>query len=126
MLLSADSGRNVTKLLHANDFDRWRKRISDADYDKVVDAINSQIDDNEINTAGWMPGHDRTGTVYEPLYEACGKSVYQAGLFFGLIVFKILMDRTDAVWGFGRFEKDGIPIRSMTYFRTGIDPKTFK
>lgn len=57
-----------------------------------------------------------TGTVYEPIYEACGKNVSQSGLFFGLIVFYILMNREDKVWGFGRFEKDGKQIASMTYF----------
>lgn len=126
MLISVDSGIKVTQLPHSNDFDRWRKNLTDDDYEKVVNEINRQVDDNEINTAGWMPEHDWTGTVYEPLYIACGKSVSQAGQFFGLIVFKILMERTDAVWGFGRFEKNGDPIRSMTYFRTTIDPTTFQ
>jgi hypothetical protein len=37
-------------------------------------------------------------------------------MFFGLIVFNLLMNRQDKVWGFGRFEKDGKPIESMTYF----------
>ena len=35
---------------------------------------------------------------------------------FGLIVFDLLMNREDRVWGFGRFEKDGKQIASMTYF----------
>ena len=104
-----------------------RKMILDTQkrsYGKVVDAINQQVDANDVNTAGWMPGSDWTGTVYEPLYYACGKNEIQSGLFFGLIVFKVLMERTDYVWGFGRFEKDGVAIRSMTYFITDLDPKT--
>ena len=71
-----------------------------------------------------MPGNDWAGTVYEPLYYACGRNETQSGLFFGLIVFKVLMERTDYVWGFGRFEKDGVAIRSMTYFITDLDPNT--
>ena len=63
-----------------------------------------------------LPGHDWTGTVYEPIYEACGRNVSQSGLFFGIIVFNLLMNRDDKVWGFGRFEKDGKQIASMTYF----------
>ena len=101
-----------------------KKHISDADYDKIVEAINEQIDSHDVNTAGWIPGSDWTGTVYEPLYYACGRNETQAGLFFGLIVFKELMERTDYVWGFGRFEKDGVAIRSMTYFITDLDPKS--
>lgn len=125
MLMSVDTGLKVTKLPHMQDYTRWRSKLSDDDYEMIEDAINGQIDENDINTAGWMPGHDWAGTVYEPLYEACGKSITQAGMFFGLIVFKILMERKDAVWAFGRFEKDGVPIRSMTYFRTPKDPKDF-
>ena len=82
MLISVDTGSKVTKLPHARDYARWRKNISDADYDKVVDAINQQVDANDVNTAGWMPGSDWTGTVYEPLYYACGKNEIQSGLFF--------------------------------------------
>ena len=124
MLISVDTGSKVTKLPHARDYARWRKNISDADYDKVEDANKQQDHANDDNTAGWMPGSDWTGTVYEPLYYACGKNEIQSGLFFGLIVFKVLMERTDYVWGFGRFEKDGVAIRSMTYFITDLDPKT--
>ena len=124
MLISVDTGAKVTKMPHAADFARWRKQISDADYEKVVEAINAEVDANDVNTAGWIPGSDWTGSAYEPLYYACGKNEKQAGLFFGLIVFKVLMERKDYVWGFGRFEKDGVAIRSMTYFITQVDPKT--
>lgn len=123
MLYSVDSGRYVTRLPHKTEFDRWMKRLSAADYQRIVDAINERIDASDINTAGWMPGHDWTGTVYEPLYDACGKNETQSGMFFGLIVFNTLMRRTDGVWGFGKFEKDGVPISSMTYFIIENPPK---
>lgn len=57
-----------------------------------------------------------------PLYVACGKNVTQAGMFFGLIVFKLLMERQDKTWGFGRYEKDGRQIASMTYFELKNPP----
>lgn len=116
MLYSIDTGKYVSSLPHKRDFDRWKSHISDADYQKVVDVINEKIDEKDINTAGWLPGSDWTGTVYEPLYYACWQNQTQSGMFFGLIVFETLMLREDKVWGFGRFEKDGVPIRSMTYF----------
>lgn len=124
MLISVDTYKKVDRLPHAKEFAKWRKNISDDDYDKVVEEINKHIDSNDVNTAGWIPGNDWTGTVYEPLYHACGKNTASSGLFFGIIVFKILMERTDAVWGFGRFEIDGKAIKSMTYFKTNVDPKT--
>lgn len=116
MLYSGDTDKMVTKVPHKREFDRWKQKISAADYQKVVDEINRKVDANEINTAGWMPGSDWTGTVYEPLYEACGRNKEQAGMFFGLIVFETLMNRKDKTWGFGRYEIDGRAIRSMTYF----------
>ena len=37
-------------------------------------------------------------------------------MFFGLIVFDLLMRKDDKTRGFGRFEKDGKQIASITYF----------
>lgn len=116
MLYSIDSGKYITHIPHEKDFEKWMKKLSAADYKKIEDALNEMIDQNEINTAGWMPGNDWTGTVFQPIYEACGQNVTQAGMFFGLILFVILMNREDKVWGFGKYEKDGKPIKSMTYF----------
>lgn len=121
MLYSIERGAYVKELPHKGEFKVWRSRLSDADYGRVVEAINGAIGDDEVSTAGWIPGHDWTGTPYEPLYYACGRSQEQAGQFFGLIVFKLLMEREDRAWGFGRYEKDGVPISSMTYFALDMD-----
>ena len=123
MLYSVDTGRYVDKLPHKKDFDKWKNHLSDEDYSKVIDAINEKIDKSDINTAGWLPGNNWTDTVFEPLYYACGRNKVQSGMFFGLIVFNILMLRPDKVWGFGRFEKNGAPISSMTYFVLENPPK---
>ncbi|MGN8774718.1 hypothetical protein [Candidatus Weimeria sp. HCP3S3_B5] len=123
MLYSIDSSKYVTRLPHQADYDRWRKNISDDEYKAVEGTLNARIDASKINTAGWIPGHDWTGTVYEPIYEACGKNVTLAGMFFGLIVFKLLMERQDKTWGFGRYENNGLQIASMTYFELKNPPK---
>lgn len=116
MLYSIETGKYVTTLPHKKDYLNWRSHLSDADYDKIIADLEQRIDSDEIHTAGWIPGHDWTGTVYEPIYYACGRNVRQAGMFFGLILFHYLMERPDTVWGFGRFEKNGVPIESTTYF----------
>ncbi len=123
MLYSIDTCKYVTKLPHNKDYDKWRKNISDLEYEKIVDVINQEIDGNDVNTAGWIPGHNWTGTVYEAIDTACGGNEIQSGWFFGLIVFKTLMERHDHVWGFGKFESKGIPIKSMTYFIIKNPPK---
>ncbi len=116
MLYSVDTCKYVNKLPHEKKYDCWMKNLSPADYVKIVDTLYDKIDLSDINTSSWIPGNDWTGTVYEPLYHACGNSKEASGLFFGVLLFKLLMDRQDAVWGFGRYEKDDIPIRGMTYF----------
>lgn len=121
MIYSIEHEELITKLPHEKDFSIWRKRISDNDYNIIVDELNKRIDSNEVHTAGWIPGHDWTGTVFEPIYYACGRSIDIAAQFFGLIVFKVFMDRDD-YWGCGRYEKDGKHIRSMTYFRLNNIP----
>ena len=119
MLCSINSGKYVKTLPHKKNYDKWHKHLSDEDYAKIIDE---RIDSQEINTAGWIPGHDWTGTVFEPIYYACGRNERQAGMFFGLILFNYLMHRPDGVWGFGRFEKDGVPIESTTYFEIKNPP----
>lgn len=116
MLYSIDQGKYITTIPHRSDFKKWIKAISSEDYEKICEELNQIIDQDEISTAGWIPGHDWNGTVFEPIYEVCGKNKSKAGMFFGLIVFDLLMKRTDKVWGFGRFQKDGKQIASMTYF----------
>lgn len=123
MLYSIDTGKYVTSVPHKADFDKWMKKLSDEDYQSIADALNDKIDESDINTAGWLPGHDWTGTVFQPIYEACGQNQTQSGMFFGLIVFDLLMKREDKTWGFGRFEKDGKNIASMTYFVLQNPPK---
>jgi hypothetical protein len=55
-------------------------------------------------------------TVYEPIYHACGDNQEEAGKFFGQILFDLLMNIEDTVWGFGKYEKNGVPIKGITYF----------
>lgn len=126
MLYAVDTGKKITKLPHESNYVKWRKCISTADYARVVARIRATIEGNEVNTAGWIPDSNWIGTPYEKIYYACGQNEIQAGLFFGLIVFKLFMDDEDTVWGFGRYEANGHKIRSMTYFKLNIDPKTLK
>lgn len=116
MLYSIDGNKYIETLPHKQQFDSWMKNLSTQDYSKIVDTLNDRVDRSDINTSSWIPGSDWSGTVYEPIYHACGDNKEVSGLFFGLILFKILMERQDAVWGFGRYENNGIPIRGTTYF----------
>ena len=115
MLYSIDTGKYVERLPHKKEFDAWMKKLPQVDYEKIVDALNAKIDIKDINTSSWMPGDD-WDSVYKPIAVACGNNKEASGLFFGLILFDLLMRREDAVWGFGRYEKNGVPIKGTTYF----------
>lgn len=64
-----------------------------------------------------MPGSDWIGTPFEPLFtKAARRDRAAAGLCFGLLVWEVFAERPER-WASGRFEKDGEPIGSRTYFR---------
>ena len=115
MLYSVETGKYVDKLPHKKEFDVWMKKLPQADYENIIDALNVKIALSDINTSSWIPG-DEWDSVYKPLAVACGNNKEASGLFFGLIIFDLLMRRDDTVWGFGRFEKNGVPIKGTTYF----------
>lgn len=115
MLYSVDSGKYVDKLPHKDSFDAWMKKLPADKYEKIVDALSARIDLSDINTSSWIPGKE-WAIVYEPLNKACQGNKEAAGHFFGLILFDLLMRRPEAVWGFGRFEKNGLPLPGTTYF----------
>ena len=117
MLYAVDSQSYVTTVPHSSDFDTWRKRLSDGEYDALVAELRSRIECDEIHTSSWIPGADWTGTVFQPIYEkACGHNPEAAAKFFGLVLWSVLLEDGD-VWGFGRYEKNGVPIEGMTYFK---------
>ena len=128
MLYSIDSHCYIKTLPHKSDFDRWRKNISDADYDKVVDTLLADFfQTGEIAVSSFIPGKDWSGTPYQAIWHACSKNDRQAALFFGLIVFKTLMDMpfADGVWSLGKaknytdkFEN----IRGILYFKLTNPP----
>ena len=99
---------------HKNDFDLWMGNLNTVDYNAICNELNSRFDGSEVNTSSWIPGNNWTGTVYEPVYHACGDNKELSGLFFGLILFDLLMNRQDNVWGFKKSEED--QIKGKIYF----------
>ena len=119
MLFSIESNSEITNIPHRRDFDRWKGRLSSTEYKAITDELNSRIEGSEIQTSSWMPGSEWSGTVFHAIYEnACECSESSSALFFGLIVWDVFM-RQPEWWAFGRYEKDGIPISGLTYFKIG-------
>jgi len=119
MLYSLPDRTKINHVPHSRDYHRWcaaLDRIDPGAYKRIHDWLDSRFDAREVDTSSWIPGADWIGTVFEPIYWACGENPEVAALFFGLLVWKVVMDRKDC-WSFGRYEKGGIPIKGMTYFR---------
>jgi len=119
MLYSIESDALITDIPYRNKFDVYRGRLTDSQYAAICDELNRRIDEGggEVATAGWLPGADWSGTVFDPIYEvACRHDFEESGKFFGLIVWDVMMRREED-WASGKFEKDGVPIQSRTYFR---------
>lgn len=119
MLYSVPDLGRITHIPHSRDYQHWRAALDRTDpqaYRRIHDWLDSRFETHEVDTSSWIPGADWTGTVFEPIYHACGENPEVAALFFGLLVWQVVMDRDDC-WSLGRYEKEGIPIRGMTYFR---------
>ena len=121
MLYSIDKQQYVREIPHQSEYRFWRSRVPPEQFQRVWDELNDRIDSDEIHTSSWMPGNNWEGTVFEPLAVACGGDVDASGKFFGLILWDVMLNR-DQVWSFGRYEKDGVPIQGMTYFRLLVVP----
>ncbi|MGE5654450.1 MAG: hypothetical protein ACM3ZQ_09375 [Bacillota bacterium] len=122
MLFSVDSLHCITSLPHEAEYRTYRSRLSAPELTAITDELNRLIDGDEVHTSSWIPGSEWEGTVWQPIYDkACLCNQTAAGMFFGLILFKLMMDRSEW-WGFGRYEKNGVPIEGITYFRLTNPP----
>lgn len=117
MLISMDTGEEISRIPHHRQWEEWRGRLSDAQWTEITEELQKRTTGSEVHTAGWIPGNDWTGTPFQTIYEvACRRNVEAAGLCFGLAVWVFMMEH-DARWGFGKYDLNNVPIRSMTYFR---------
>lgn len=121
MLIDIETGRTIDQVPFKRVFDVLRSRLSETDFDVMVERISELIDESggEIATAGWLPGSDWTGTPFETIYTVAAREDFQrSALFFGQLVGYVIMQRPEP-WGSGRYQVDGRDIGSRTYLRLG-------
>jgi len=120
MLFDMD-GNEMNYMPHQNDYDRWRANLSDADYRAIIDELHLKFDKAAQAEApvwsSYIPGNDWEGTIYQPIYHACGDNYDVAKLFFGLLVWEAAQSH-EHDWVFIREDKgtDDKPF-GLTYFR---------
>jgi hypothetical protein len=96
------------------------KRVHPLAIDTVKQAFRAELHDGIVTTS-WVPGADWWATPYQCLYDALQDEIW-AAQFFGLIACECVLERcaeTGEDWGYGHYEKDGVPIKGRTYFRLG-------
>lgn len=123
MLYSFESYKYVTEMPHKQEFDSWMKNLTQSEYDAIKDVLLEKLCSEEVCTSSWIPGNNWNGTVYEPIYRACGQNKINSGFFFGLILFETLMNYKGKTWGFKRSDKNDNPIKGTTYFILHNPPK---
>ena len=112
----------ICQIPHSKEYDVWKRQLAQLDptaFRTIFDELNRRVSGNEVHTSSWIPGRDWSGTVFQPIYDVC-QDQETAAKFFGLILWDVMMNRKGEAWSFGRYEKDGIPIKGMTYFRVCV------
>lgn len=116
MLYSID-GKVVEGIPHRDTYDRCRNNISDKDYGEAKKAILAYIEnkDEKVFNSSHIPGPHWDGTAYDPIFRACGESREQSALFFGLIVWEVMVEH-ELEWYFKPSDKDEEHPRGTTYW----------
>lgn len=118
MLLSPDTGKLVTTIPYKHEFNIWKKRLTEDEYNGLIDILTEKINSNEIHTSSWIPGSDWTNTPFQIIYDkACEYNEEHSAMFFGLILWDAVM-RHPECWAFGHYNfKNGSEIKGTTYFK---------
>lgn len=123
-LYSVPDMKEITRVPHDHDNRPIINRIPAHELESIIEEINCRVDNvvdspEELITAGWIPGHDWAGSVWEPIYIASNRDVARAGMVFGALVFEVIMNRPEA-WSLGKYQVNGRDIGSTTYFRISL------
>jgi hypothetical protein len=136
--IGEDGGiRDVFHLSHQQDFDRvWlsmtllQRAAIDEEINRRLDELiacpnpnwgsitNTSIEGGRTNPNTGMRG-DWSGTVFQPIFEACSFNEELAGMFYGNVWKQVIIDRPERWIGIRSdptFPQRGITLQGKTYF----------
>jgi hypothetical protein len=118
MLYAIDNTRKlITQIPHQEEFAIWKSQLTSREIEEIKNALDEKIDSEKVHTSSWIPGSDWSGTPFLPIYsKACKQNEEASAKCFGLFVWEVFMEREED-WSFGRFEKNGMQIAGLTYFK---------
>lgn len=129
--------RVVTRLDHQPDFDRVWLTIAPDERAAIEEEINARLDhlisspdpnwgsttNTSIEGGKTNPNTgergDWSGTVFQSIFEACGRNDEVAGMFFGNVWKMVIIDRGERWIGIRSdptFPNRGITLQGKTYF----------
>ncbi len=117
-MLSSIDGTSIKTVWHKKFFDACKSRLSDEEYQNMIDELNTITQDRVDNkvdmvVSSFIPGSDWKDKVWSAIYtKACGYDEEHSAQFFGLLVCQVLIDR-DEKWYFLKQDID----RGMIYFK---------
>lgn len=120
-LYSIPDMKQITRVPHDRENRSIINRIPQEQLQAIRGELNRLIDSvanspKELITAGWLPGRDWTGTVWDAIYIAANRDYDRAAMIFGALVFETIIERPEK-WSLGKYQVDGREIGSTTYFR---------
>jgi len=129
--------RDVPRLPHERDFERvWhamtlpQRTAIEAEINRRLDKLiespsqnwgsvtNTSIEGGRTNPNSGIRG-DWSGTVFQPIFDACGSNEEVAGMFYGNVWKKVIIDRHEGWIGIRAdptFPQRGITLQGKTYF----------
>jgi len=113
----------ITTQARDEHFRQWMRQLPAAQFERISVALNEHIEQQgqgEIVTSSWIPGSDWSGTPYQPIRDAVGDDEDLARFFFGLIVWRVMMDRPET-WAFGRYPQMEGDTIGLTYFSVQLN-----
>ena len=137
------NAREITQLDYEGDFERTWNRIPPRQRDAIEAEINRRLDElihspspnwGSITNTSIEGGKtspttgkrgDWTGTVFEPIFEASGRSEEQAGMFYGTVWKRVIINRPELWIGIRSsetkptFPQRGINLQGKSYFLAG-------
>jgi hypothetical protein len=143
MLFHVPNMQKLTHVPHEDTYRPLRHKLDLIDpeaFGRIHAELTQAFNEREIGTSTWIAGESWQDIFVDgpsagfkmtsfrlpepvwrdinwlPIYLAAEMDAEKAAMFFGQLVWQVVMDHPDC-WSSGRYELGGIPIPGRTYFR---------
>ena len=99
-------GKIIKVMPHNNEYAAWKKKLTVAEFNAIADEIDKLLDASNGKFVPSWQDIDWTGSEFKPLVTACGGDENISGMFYGLICWDIIQQRSET-WTFTKFEQGG-------------------